>query len=195
MSVAVPPRPLIRPLELDDLDRLVALDDAHRAALGVVPVVSRASVHFYARSGHSFVAETGAGSSETSLTPGGSGRVAVGFVLAHSSWSGAGAVVRLERLAVTGVPAGGGSRTSSATAAASTAAALTAAVVKSAYDAGVYRLVAAVAEDDELAQVALGTTMFDVVPDITYVRLLGAGALSGPSTVGDRDGRGGEHGG
>lgn len=186
-------RHLIRPLELADLEQLVELDERHAGALGVERVVERASVHYYLRSGHSFVAARrhddapafpSSGTAATTQTTVAGPAGIEGFVLAHSTWSGARAVVRLERVAVAG---------RRGAEAAAVAAALTAAVVKSAYDAGVYRLVAAIADDDRLTRDALEAASFTSLPEVTYQRLLGAGALSGAAgTTGDRDG-GGDH--
>lgn len=180
-------RHLIRPLELADLEQLAELDERYAGALGVERVVERASVHYYLRSGHSFVAarrHDDAPAVSLAATAGAGQADIAGFALAHSVWSGARAVVRLERVAVAG-------RRSAE--AAAVAAALTAAVVKSAYDAGVYRLVAAIADDDRLTRDALEAASFTTLPEVTYQRLLGAGALSGGAgPAGDRDG-GGDH--
>lgn len=162
--------PRVRPLQVGDLDALEALDLAYAAALGAERAVSRASVHYYQRSGHSFVAER--------PSPGEAAPVALGFALAHPSWSGAHAVVRLERLGVAGAPPDE---------AAEAATALAAAVVKSAYDAGVYRLEANVPAADAVARTALSATLF--VPDaaVSYLRRLGSGALSGAAERGGGD--------
>jgi len=171
----------VRPMQVEDLDELSDIDAAHAARLGVRAVLSRASVHFYQRSGHSFVAESGP------TAHGGSPR-AVGFALAHPSWSGADAVVRLESMAVSPKAAAESARVASS---------LTEAVVKSAYDAGVYRLVATVAAADDVAREALEAAMFAEEPNASYRRLLGSGGLSGGGggehSASTGDGRGGEH--
>src|SRR5690606_25979992 len=134
------------------------------------------SGHFFARSGHSFVVET-------PLHPA-IEAAPVGFLLAHASWSGAHAVVRLERITVEPGPGS-----------AELAGALTAAVVKSAYDAGVYRLVANVAAADRVARDALEATLFESEPRVSYVRQLGSGALdgAGPQATKPVGGGRGEH--
>src|SRR5688572_6398387 len=129
----------VTPVDISDCEALSTADRAYSSTLGVEPIIDRASVHFYQRSGHSFAARGcpddtggsahGAGTSGAG-TSGGLVRLA-GFVLAHASWSGGRPVVRVERLVT--VP---GCEAASA--------ALVAAVVKSAYDAGVYDIVAAV---------------------------------------------------
>lgn len=150
---------VVRPLELSDAEALAAIDGAYAAALGIRPQVSRASLHYFQRTGHSFVAEL-------------SGPAVVGLVLAHSVWGGAEAAVRIERLALR-------FDTASAVDETRIAEALTAAVVKSAYDAGVYRLVAAVPDADDLARGALSATLFEPETSVVYQRRLGSGTLSG----------------
>jgi hypothetical protein len=87
-------------------------------------------------------------------------------VLAHATWSGGRPVVRVERLATTdGTDA--------------VARALVEAVVKSAYDAGVYDIVAAVPTHDVLATSVLAGASFAAYDLSVYVRVLGSrGATS-----------------
>jgi len=116
----------LRPVEVDDLAALEPLDAAYAARHGVAPVVAAASLAFYARTGHAFLAHGGAGP--------------LGLVLAQAVWDGVRPTVRLARLL--GEPAA--------------RRALAEAVVKSAYDAAVYDLVAEVpAGDTELADLLL----------------------------------------
>jgi hypothetical protein len=86
--------------------------------------------------------------------------VELGFVLAHATWSGGRPVVRVERLATCGEDA--------------VARALVEAVVKSAYDAGVYDIVAAVPTRDALATSALANASFAHDDLSVYVRVLGS---------------------
>lgn len=178
------PRPLLRPIELGDLEALADLDARYARATGQSQVMDRASVHYYLRSGHSFVAErVQLGAAKPAGHSEGQAELD-GFVLAHSTWSGRTAVVRVERVVVA----------SEADPEAHTvASALTAAVVKSAYDAGVYRLVAAVAAGDRLAHGALEASGFTASQEVSYQRLLGAGALSGGGSPERAGVGGGEH--
>ncbi len=141
----------VRPVSADDLEALAPLDRAHAAKLGLEPAVTRGSLHFFARSGHSFVAEDGTGEP-------------LGFALAHSTWTGDDPGLRLERLV--GAP--------------EAARALAEAVVKSAYDAGVYRLLAELPEGDDVGEGALEAAGFAARPARTYARRLGSGAIGRP---------------
>jgi len=149
----------VTPLDLTSLENLVAVDEDYSRRHSLATVVDRASIHYYQRSGHSFVVTTQrAASGDDDL---------LGFVLAHASWSGGRPVVRVERLAtVAGAAAG----------AAAAAAALVEAVVKSAYDAGVYDISAAVPNGDGLATTALGGASFGPSDTSIYVRVLGSRA-------------------
>lgn len=154
-SAAVAVAPLVRPLEPNDLDALTPLDEAYAAAVGAEAHVNRGSLHFFGRSGHSFVAESADGSP-------------LGFVLAHSTWTGGLPALRLERL----VAAPGDD-------AADTAAALAEAVVKSAYDAGVYRLNAEVPTVDDVGLTALTRAGFVQRDVVAFGRRLGSAGTSG----------------
>ena len=142
---------LVRPLEVDDLGVLEALDAAYAGRHVVVPVVGAASLGFYARSGHAFLAE------EAARAP---AARTVGFALAQAVWDGERPTVRLVRLV--------GERAARR--------ALVEAVVKSAYDAAVYALVAEVPPGDaELADLlALGG--WGERPTRRFERVLGSGA-------------------
>lgn len=113
--------PALRPVEVDDLDRLLPIDTAYARTHAAPVVVNRGSLGFYARSGHAFVAEAG-------------GRT-LGVALAHAVWDGARPTVTVARIAV-------------ADDASDARRALLEAVVKSAYDAAVYDLVAEVPISD-----------------------------------------------
>ena len=136
--------PRLRPVAADDLAALAPLDAAYAARLGLEPQVTLGSLHYFGRSGHSFVAEEGG--------------AALGFALAHSTWAGGDAALRLERLV--GAPAAAG--------------ALAAAVVKSAYDAGVYRLVAELPRGDATGRAAVEAAGFTPRETVSYARRLGS---------------------
>lgn len=119
---------LVRPMEVDDRPRLDPIDADYARRHGEEPALTVGSVTFYARTGHAFVAEQG--------------DRARGFALAQPVWDGARATLRVARLAV----ADGDDEARRA---------LVEAVVKSAYDAAVYRLVAEVPGNDAAAGRAL----------------------------------------
>lgn len=147
--------PLVRPLDPGDLDALTPLDAAYAAALGAGPYVNRGSLHFFGRTGHSFVAEAADGSP-------------LGFVLAHSTWTGGHPALRLERL----VAVVGDDRED-------VAAALAEAVVKSAYDAGVYRLSAETPAADDVGRTALARAGFERREVVAFGRTLGSAGRNG----------------
>ncbi len=149
---------VMRPPEADDVDALSGLDGRYASALGLEPYVNRGSLHYFGRSGHSFVAQVERGD-------------IVGFVLAHTTWTGAQPSLRLERLVAS--PGAG---------AADVAAALAEAVVKSAYDAGVYRLGAQVPAADPIGRAALERAGFGAVDVITYARRLGSAGAGRTAT-------------
>ena len=157
--------PRVIPVEIGDYLALADADRVYAHSAGVEPIVDKASVHYYHRSGHSFAARSRAvaGGAETA----GAGDIAetgealVGFVLAHATWSGGRPVVRVERLVTT-------------PATAAVAKSLVEAVVKSAYDAGVYDIVAAVPHSDPLATAALTGSAFVQSAVSVYVRVLGS---------------------
>lgn len=136
--------PRVRPVTADDLAALAPLDGEYAARLGLEPCVTLGSLHYFGRSGHSFVAEGDDG--------------ALGFALAHSTWWGGDPVLRLERLVAPAEAAG----------------ALAAAVVKSSYDAGVYRLVAELPPGDAVGRAALESAGFAPRETVSYARRLGS---------------------
>jgi hypothetical protein len=146
---------LVRPLEVDDLGVLEALDAAYAGRHGVVPVVGAASLAFYARSGHAFLAEEAAHAPTAART--------VGFALAQAVWDGERPTVRLVRLVGERAPRG----------------ALVEAVVKSAYDAAVYALVAEVPPGDAELVDLLARGGWGERPTRRFERVLGSGAARG----------------
>lgn len=139
---------VVRPLEPADLEDLARLDAGYAAGLGVEPIVDRAGVSFYARSGHAFTAQAAG-------TP-------RGFVLAHATWSGRRPTLRVERLVAGGEGAG------------ETLAALVAAVTKSAYDAGVYDLSVELPSADSAGRRALEAADYAPREVVVYGRVLGS---------------------
>lgn len=142
-----------RPLTPEDDELLSRIDAAYAEALGLEPMVSKASISFYARSGHAFVA----------MTEG----EAVGFVLAHAVWNGARPVVQVSRLAV-----GDTAKTEAREA-------LLEAVTKSAYDAAVYDIQVYTPAADEAARGALQTKDYTPVPITVWQRILGSRGQGG----------------
>jgi hypothetical protein len=153
----------VRPVTEDDLAALATIDAGYASTHAVEALVNAASTRFFARSGHSFVAER--------VDVEGTG-ACVGFVFAHAVWRGDRAAVQTARLAVAeGAGKGPGD-------------ALVAALTKSAYDAGVYDLtVAAPSSDASLAEALKGAT-FHEVDVVTFARTLGSrGAAGGVETA------------
>ncbi len=103
-----------RPLSQDDEEGLAEIDQNFSQSLGLEPFLTRSSLHFYVRTGHSFVAMR-------------SGQP-TGFVLAQAVWNGTRPTVYSNRLALADE-----SDTESREA-------LLKALIKSAYDAAVYDL-------------------------------------------------------
>lgn len=147
----------LRPVDVDDLDALAPLDAAYAASHGLAAAVTRASLAFYARSGHSFAV--------------GPAPAPRGFVLAHAVWDGARPIVTVARLvAVDGDAA--------------VLRALLEAVVKSAYDAAVYDLAIDVPTDDAAVRAALDVPWRER-PLRRFERVLGARAASAPALPDD----------
>ncbi len=145
----------LRPVEVDDLERLLPIDTAYAHAHDVGAVVNRAALGFYARTGHAFVAER-------------AGRT-LGVVLAHAVWDGARPTVTIARTAV-------------AEDAPEARRALLEAVVKSAYDAAVYDLVADVPVSDRATAAVLAEAWHER-PTRRFERQLGSrGTPSGATT-------------
>ncbi|MFN2321495.1 MAG: DUF1999 family protein [Trueperaceae bacterium] len=140
----------LRPVDVDDLDAFAHLDAAYAATYALEPVVTRASLAFYARSGHSFAA----------------GPVAapVGFVLAHAVWNGAHPTVTVARVVAQDDDA-------------LVLRALVEAVVKSAFDAAVYDLAIDLPAADGAAREALDAPWRER-PVRRFERVLGARAAS-----------------
>jgi len=135
----------VRAVDSTDSALLEALDEDHCARLGVSAGVTVGSASFHARTGHSFIAEDGG--------------EAVGFILASAIWTGGLPTVRVERLA--GADPG-------------VLTALVDALVKSAYDAGVYDLLAELPENDTAGRHAFEATMFSRSPSVLLTRTLGS---------------------
>ncbi len=152
-----------RPLSVGDLESLAPIDAAYAGARALEGVVSRAALHLYQRSGHSFVSEEGA-------------RV-TGFILAQAVWSGDSAAVSVQRLAL------------AADDDVAAAVALVKALSKSAYDSGVYCLEVALPQGDEAARAALEAESFFELPSVVYARGLGSrAALVARAAAGTGDG-------
>jgi hypothetical protein len=163
------PSLLLRPVETDDLVDLAPLDAAYAARYGVEPLVGAAALSFFARTGHAFVAHPAGGTSEAPARPpaeavaGAAGERPrpVGMALAQAVWDGARPTVWLVRL-IGEAPA---------------RRALADAVVKSAYDAAVYALVADVPGDDADLADLMADTGWSERPIRRFERTLGSGAL------------------
>lgn len=141
-------QPLIRPLDTEDEANLKAIDDAYAAQHSVTPVINRASVSFYARSGHAFVVVW-------------AGEI-VGFVLAQAVWYGSHPVVTVSRIAVRD------------DAPVSARPALIEALTKSAYDAAVYDVTVLQPAGDSATRAALEDKSYQQRNMILYERILGS---------------------
>ena len=141
-----------RPLDTEDEAALSPLDAAYAARFGLEPVVSAASLSFYARSGHAFVAVT-------------DGDVR-GFVLAHAVWNGARPVVQVSRLAA--AEDDNAARE-----------ALLDALTKSAYDAAVYDIQVLVPSDDSAVFGALESKRYTSKAVAVWERVLGSRGQGG----------------
>lgn len=139
----------LRPVAVDDLADLLPLDADYARRMGVAPAVEAASLGFFARTGHAFVAEAG-------------GRPQ-GAVLAQAVWDGVRPTVRVSRLI--GSPAA--------------RRALAEAVVKSAYDAAVYDLAADVPAADAALAELLAASGWGERPTRRFERVLGSRAVGG----------------
>jgi hypothetical protein len=139
---------VVRPVTEGDLGALAALERQQLARYPDRELVSAASLRFYGRSGHAFVAERSART--------------VGFALGRTGWDGARATVSVERLA-----AEKGEREALV--------ALLAAVTKSAYDAGVYRIELRVASADSGTLALADSNDFRTESIALLTRTLGTG--------------------
>lgn len=151
-------RILARALELDDLELLVEIDAHYAAQVGLEPVITRASLNFYVRSGHAFVSLAGETMTELQIT---------GFVLAQSVWNGQRPVVQVGRLALAD------------TADETSRQVLLEAITKSAYDAAVYELRVLHASADTKGKNALATNEYRQLDLEVYGRTLGKRGSSG----------------
>lgn len=142
----------VRPLDIDDLANVVALDRAYAARHACALVTELAALRHYARGGHAFVAQRG---DET-----------CGVVVAHTVWDGARPSVRVVRLIAEGDAHQVLER-------------LVGAVVKSAYDAAVYDLVVELPASDAAGRAALESNAFGVANVVRFERVLGSRAAGG----------------
>jgi hypothetical protein len=140
---------MTRAVESRDLAALQEIDAPYAARYAIPPLIERAVLAFYARSGHAFVRDR-----DGDL---------LGFAFAHAVWDGGRPTVRLTRLAAAGddpeVLRG-----------------LLEAVVKSAYDAAVYDIVAEAPAGDDAAAAALRSADFSARPVTRFERVLGSRA-------------------
>lgn len=140
----------VRPPLEGDLAALTQIDTEYAANHDLEALVTAGSLRFFGRTEHSFVAED---KEQPDAPP-------VGFVFAQAVWSGERPQVIVARLAT------GGSATA--------ASALVKALVKSAYDSGVYDLLARTpVTDAEQRDVLLEEAFFED-PLVQYVRVLGS---------------------
>lgn len=135
----------VRPLDIDDAEAVAMLDRADAQRVGREEIADRGAVSFYARSGHTFVAEDATGLQ--------------GFVFAHAVWDGRRPTVTLQALASDD---------------ATVRAALLEAVTKSAYDSAVYDLVARCPDADEALAHLLETEGWRTEPTRLLRRTLGS---------------------
>ena len=138
----------VRPLDEADLPALAAIDAAYAAAHGLEGAVSPGALRFFGRNEHSFTAEDDGGGP-------------TGFLLAQAVWTGDRPLVLVTRLAARPD-------------AEEDQAALVRALVKSAYDAGVYDLLARAPRTDPGLQAALAAEAFPPDEQLAFVRVLGS---------------------
>ncbi|HKI56892.1 MAG TPA: DUF1999 family protein [Trueperaceae bacterium] len=141
-----------RPLDIDDAPEVAAIDRAYARAYGLEPRTSEASLRFFARSGHAFVAE-------------GEGGV-LGFVLAQPVFDGERPTLLVWRLA--SPPPGD----------AAAVRALTRALTKSAYDAGIYDVRVDLPDGDASGAEVLEAEAYGSVPTTAFARHLGSRAAA-----------------
>lgn len=138
---------LVRPVSVDDLEALVEIDEVYAQTYGLEPVMTRSSLNFYARSGHSFA-------SLENDRP-------TGFVFAQSVWNGTRPTVQTYRLAVHDVTKQEARE------------ALFEAVIKSAYDAAVYDL-QMIHHDADEHTTAILKRLYKKLPASVYTLTLGS---------------------
>lgn len=136
-----------KPLSEEDGEALAPFDRAYAQRFGLEPILTRSSLKFYLRTGHAFAAYLG--------------EEARGFVLAQAIWNGTRPTVYLSRLAT-------------AEGDAPAKRALIEAVTKSAYDAAVYDLAAALPAADEVGCQTLEEARYKEEATRHYVRVLGS---------------------
>ncbi|MDZ7704341.1 MAG: DUF1999 family protein [Trueperaceae bacterium] len=137
-----------RVLSPDDAELLAEIDRAYAERYGLEPILTRSSLSFFVRSGHSFVA----------LNEG----AATGFALAQAVWNGTRPAVVVSRLA-TGDDHDLGTRL-----------ALIEAITKSAYDAAVYDIQVQLSSDDHVGARAFQNKQYHQRNLVTYERILGS---------------------
>ena len=140
---------VVRAITTADLPQVERLDEAYASSRGLERLVDAGAVSFYERTGHSFV-----------LARGGDGLD--GFVLAQAVWNGRRPEVQLRRLV--------GSDDARL--------ALLEAVVKSAYDSGVYDLLALLPEENGSLAGVLEEMQFGPRGMLVYERVLGSRGTS-----------------
>lgn len=139
---------VVRPPEEGDLEALSVIDAGYAEAHGADRVVKPGALRFFGRTEHSFVAVNAA-----------AGSPATGFVFAQTFWSGERPRLLIERLVAEQEEA---------------AEALLKAVVKSAYDSGVYDLLARFPSSDGGLVRLLQEDGFTPDPHHLYSRILGS---------------------
>ncbi|MEJ2667238.1 MAG: DUF1999 family protein, partial [Deinococcales bacterium] len=139
-----------RPLDAEDGPLVAAIDRDYAGAHGLERRASEASLRFFARTGHAFVAVGEAG--------------VLGFVLAQPLFDGERPTLFASRLATR--PPGDGVALR----------ALLKALTKSAYDAGIYDVRVELPADDVAGAAALGREDYRPAPAAVYARQLGSRA-------------------
>jgi len=139
-----------RPLESDDLPAVRTIDGAYARAYGLEPRATEASLRFFARTGHAFVAV-------------GDGGVR-GYVLAQAVFDGERPTLFTSRFA--SPPPGDGDALQ----------ALLRSLTKSAYDAGVYDLRVEIPAADAAGRAALQAESYLPAPTSVFQRQLGSRA-------------------
>ncbi len=138
----------VRPLDETDLPALEAIDAAYATSHDLEAAISPGALRFFSRNEHSFAAEDDSGQP-------------AGFLLAQAVWTGDRPLVLLGRVAA---------RPDAPAAVES----LVRALVKSAYDSGVYDLLARCPQGDAALRAALGEEAFRPDEQLSFVRQLGS---------------------
>lgn len=142
----------VRPPVEADLEALTALDAEYARLHRLEPVVTPGSLRFFGRTEHSFVAEEAGAAGSSSL----------GFVFAQAIWLGERPQVLVLRTASREGADPGVLRS------------LVKALVKSAYDSGVYDLLARAPATDQALQELLVEESFFHDDQVPFVRILGS---------------------